>query len=302
MKTDEFVCLNRELGHNIISFNGYHWMKKNDGIAISIPSLEIIFPTRSNFMYLFKKGVKIISFKTDLGHYNSFEYVFYGNEYYIEHFDSKTRNQIRKSLKSCVFSRPQLSDLVDTGFEINVATLTRQGRFIDYLGIKDLWTQYITNLYNARDVFILGAYYDKLLISYSLFIKINEVYCIYHPFINLEYSSYCPMNGILFTFINETIKSEGQIKISYGLASYIDKPGLDKFKKAMMFVEEPITRISVINPLFSLFINKITKAAIELVVILRIKDESLIKKFEYLLESKHWLKEYYEYIKKEHSL
>jgi hypothetical protein len=257
MTRESFVNLNIKLGHNIINVNNYSWLRREDNTAISIPSLEVIFPGKTEFKFLFSTGIRSISFKTDIQTKNSFEYIFSGSDYSLGMFHSKTRNQIRKGLKSCVFKRPILSDLIDTGYEINCSTLSRQKRNVSYLDDKNLWSKYISILYYTDDVNILGAYYETTLVAYTLFIKVGTIYYIYHPFVNNDYSVFCPMNGLLFTFINEIISREKEISVSYGLASLQDKPGLDKFKKAMLFEEIPVSRIIVFHPFYGLFINKV---------------------------------------------
>jgi hypothetical protein len=295
MNIEDFVLLNKELGHKILSFDNIDWLIRDDGVAFSLPSLEVFYPDVRSFKILFKQGVKLISFKTNIKIKNSFEYIFAGNDYNIEQFESKIRNQIRKALKSCTYRRPSINDLIETAFLINVKTMQRQKRFVKFLATSERWGKYIKILYNREDVEILGAYVNNELVAYSVFIKILDKYYIYHPFTNLEYSSYCPMNGILFNFINHILKEESDIQISYGLASYSDKPGLDKFKKGMLFTEVPVSRITVMDTFYNIIVNRYVYKL--LCIINTFKKIATLEKFDFLIKSKLDLKEYYKMIK-----
>ena len=142
------------------------------------------------------------------------------------------------------------------------------------------------------DVFIKGAYVNDVLVAYIIFIKVKNKYYIYHPFMDKEYSSYCPMNALIYSFINEVLDKEVTIDISYGLASYSEKNGLDKFKKGMLFTESECTRVVVVSRYLSLFINDFAHAIFKIFAKANVINESYVLKFEYLMNNKKILGEY----------
>lgn len=292
MEIHEFVELNKKMGHRVVSTDNVSWLIRDDKTALSIPTLVDVTPSLSELEQVHKLGVRLISFKTQLANKNTFEYIFKGNSYNLDEFDSKIRNQIRKGLKSCVVKNAQLNDLVASGFKINQQTLARQQRSINYLVNKEEWQKYISVLSGYDDVVIKGAYVDGNLIAYAVFIKVLGKYYIYHPFMDHAFSASNPMNAILFDFINEVISADGEIEISYGLASYMEQKGLDKFKKGMLFTEVECTRIISIEPKIALLFNKIGLLIATILYNIRLIDREKFQKISYLVECRNFLKIY----------
>jgi hypothetical protein len=292
MNSNDFVELNKNLGHRVVYTQNHAWMFRNDKSVLSLPTLEDVFPSKIELNRLLSLGAKIVLFKTALPDKNCYEYVFTGDTYSIEHFESKIRNQIRKGLKDCTIADVTMDDMKVRGFNINLQILEKHHRTVDYLDDKAKWTNYITTLMQHKDVYIKGAYIDNGLAAYVIFINVGNKYYIYHPFMDKQYSASCPMNALLYTFINETLDRERTIDISYGLASYSEKSGLDKFKKGMLFRESECTRVVVVSNLTRLLINKHTHKLLKFLFRTKIIKESIITKFEYLLHNEKILDEY----------
>ena len=253
MNKEAFVKLNKDIGHDIITINNISWIVRKDKTCVPVLSLEKYKIDKTYVELLFSKTkIKVINFVTSSNlKSNSAEYVFCGERYTIENFSSKVRNQIRKGLKSLVVKRPQLNDLVVDGLRIDHLTLEKHKRYVDFLSDKVVWEKYISILYEKEDVTPLGAYYEGKLVGYILYMKVEEKYYIYHPFIDRNYSALCPMNILLYTFITNVIDKEGKIEISYGLESVHKMTSLDHFKKGMLFSMVPVSRLTLINPQFN---------------------------------------------------
>jgi hypothetical protein len=257
MTVSDFINLQKRLGLNIISTGEYAWVITNDNKAVSTPSLEYSFPTKKELSKLFSSGVRVASFVTDMDEKNSYEYVFQGDDYSIETFKSKIRNQIRKGLKSCEIKKPTHLDLNEYALGINQEILSKHGRDVDYLTNATKWSQYSKELLETKDVFTYGAYINDVLVAYVFFIKVNNKYYVYHPYASRKYSKEAPMNALLFVAVNDFIKNDGEVVVSYGLASIFEKKGLDHFKKGMQFVEIPVTRVMAFSPMIELLLNNV---------------------------------------------
>lgn len=292
MTTSEYIDFNTELGHRIYKTKSCYWYLFNEGYAHSFPTLDNVFPTNEDFKEIFKKNVKFLLFRSEIPEYNTFEYVFKGNSYDLDLFDSKTRNQIRKGLKSCEILEGNKETIKTQGLNINKETLRRQKRSVDYLDQKGIWEKYIDHFFNKKDIFIRCAIVNTELAGYAIFIKVNNKYIVQHPFRHEKYSSSNPMNAILFTFINDIILKEGNIEITYGLASFLDKPGLDKFKKAMLFLEIEASRLAVVSNRFKLFFNYPLKFVFEIFNKIKMQPH-LTGTYLYLYNSIRLLKKHY---------
>lgn len=291
MTTEEFIELNKDLGHKIINCNNYSWLVRDNGSAISLPTLTNIFPKKRDLELMLKKS-KVLTFKTKISTTNSSEFLFRGDSYEISDFKSKIRNQIRKGLSSCDVREAKIEELISKGLIINQRTLSKHKRGVVYLQEKLYWEKYIKTMRKNPDITILGAYVEEELVAYVVFIKVEDRYYIYHPFMDFKFSSSNPMNAILYTFINDIISKEGYIDISYGLASYIDKKGLDHFKKGMLFVEEPTTRITVLSFFYNLSINSLSIIFIRTLHRLRLVNSNFVDKVQYFYSEKKIYKTY----------
>ena len=258
MNSIEFIELQKKTGLEFITTGSIHWMNSNKNYAVSSPALEFSNPTLDDLeQILSKKNIWFVNFICEFTENNTNEYSFTGSEYKLENFSSKIRNQIRKSLKSCEIKVPSFEEIVSQGIIINRETLSLHNRTVVYLTNEDLWMKYVKELMSSKDVYVYGAYVEGKLAAYAFFIKVNDKYYIYHPFSSRIYSKSAPMNGLLFTAINDFIKHDDTgVDVSYGLASFFSMQGLDKFKKGMLFKEEPVSRITVIDSRLSIFFNK----------------------------------------------
>ncbi len=292
MLIDEYITLNNKLGHQILRTDSISWIIREDKTSVSCPQEISIFPSKDNIKRLLKQGIIVISFRTDLSEKNYFEYIFQGTSYDLNDFDRKTRNRIKKGLNSCQVKSAALTDLLSEGLNINQQTTDRQEREESMLTNKLQWEKYISTLYNEEDVHIKGAYVDNLLIAYAIFIKIENKYYIYHPYMKREYSSFCPMNAIYFSFINEILMSEDDIQISAGLSSYIDKKDLDRFKTNMRFEKIPCSRVLVVSSKIAPFINSLGYWFIQQAEKIKIVNPRFLGQYEILLKNKHLFKLY----------
>ena len=297
MNTEDYLAFNRELGHKIIVTDSCAWIYYGTEYVHSFPQLDNVHPNHNDFSQVFQQNVNLLLFKTDTGFFNTQEYIFSGDSYDLALFDSKIRNQIRKGMKSCIVRDADFDTLSKRGLEINVSTLVRHKRSVEYLDNKDRWETYISKFLNRRDVYVKGAYVDDNLIGYIIFLQVKGKYIILHPFMDHSFSSLNPMNAILFTFINETISKEGSIEVSYGLASYTEKSGLDKFKRGMLFTSRPATRIVVMRPPLMWLLNGATRYCLSFLAKTKLIRMDLIEKVNYLVASKDDYKKYLRYIK-----
>ena len=252
MRIAEFASILKKSGSRITKI-GDHYFNLHLRKSYSVPPCNRITITRKLISILrWKYPISVLL--TELPQKNTYEFVLETNNYSLDQFSGKVRNRIRKSLKNCRFMRPSKEELITEGLEINRQTCIRQGRIAKELVCKQKWTRIVDALYSHEDIHIQGAYYHERMVGYMVVAKIEDKYSMQHVFVDREDSQITsPMNGILYTFVNEIIKREGKIKISYGLDSIKPLPELNRFKKNMLFNKIPVTRVYIINPLLMLY-------------------------------------------------
>lgn len=202
--------------------------------------------------------------KTVSRYKNTYEFILYTDHYDLELFKRKVRNNIRKSIKECVFREPDLNEIIQQGLMINKLTLIKQKRKDRYLTDPKKWGRFIESFYQHRDFFILGAYKDERMIGYLMAYNMDGTFVLLNPYSDRRYSTSAPMNGLIYTFINNIIEKYGMVKVSYGIESFSPLPELDFFKENMLFRRIPVTRIYLINsfllPLIKIIIFLFFKA------------------------------------------
>jgi hypothetical protein len=293
MTTSEYIGFNIDLGFKIIEASSVNWLINDNGYAHSFPTLHKFNPEKTDIDLALKSGCRFLLFRGDTPVNNTFEYVYKGDRYDLEMFDSKIRNQIRKGISSCIIRDVDYKSITTKGLDINIQTLNRQKRKIAYLTDKEKWNKYIANYLNKKDIYIKGAYANDELIGYVIFIKLNDSYIIQHPFRNDVFSSLNPMNAILYNFINEIISTEKYIEITYGLASFEETHGLDKFKKGMLFSELPASRLAILSPFYSFIFNYTLSSFLRFLNKLNLINSKDLSVYYYLLEANQLYKKYY---------
>ncbi len=292
MTGDEFASLHRQLGLQVINTGTYNWIINENKTALSCPPEMVVFPTDEEITQVFRQGVRAISFRTEIDEKNFFEYLYEGTSYNLEQFDRKVRNRVKKGINSCSVRTPDLKDLVTQGLKINQQTIERQVRDEQYLTVPELWERFAATLYDAKDVYVRGAYVDGILAAYAVFMRVNDTYYVYYPYMDREYTAHCPMNAIYFTFINDRIESEGKIRISAGLSSYIEKKDLDRFKTNMLFEMVPCSRVLVISPRIVPLINPLGIWLLQKAAALNMVESRLLTQYEILYNSKGMYRQY----------
>lgn len=252
MNLEKVVSVFRSCGYKIHKIRGCYFLDRGL-INYSFPQL-IDVQFNFDFANSLKWRYPISIIKTKSKIKNTNEFVLETHNYGIEKFASKKRNDIRKSLKDCIFKRPPLEDLFEFGIKMNQRTLAKQGRKDKFLTEPCHWRKYISSFYFEENILILGAYIGNQMVGYITVCKIAGNYYIIDPFYDFNAAASSPTQGLIFTLVNQVIEKDGAIKIYYGLESFNPLPSLNKYKESMLFKRIPATRAYVINPFIKAFL------------------------------------------------
>lgn len=254
MKAEEYIDLFRDCGIRINTIDNNHFNRQGL-VNYSFPNLtKMILSTQLIKAIRWKHAVSVLL--TELPRKNTYEFILETSDYNIERFAKKIRNRIRKSLQNCTFSKPTLSDLMTFGLAINQQTLKRQHLNNKTYTDPLLWRKYITPLFTSDDVIFLGAYYAGRMVGYLVAIELEGKFIITHAFIDRNDSETTdPMNGLLYTMVNQIIEKQKTAKISYGIDSIRDLHELNRFKNNMLFNRVPVSRVYLLNPMLIPFVR-----------------------------------------------
>jgi hypothetical protein len=292
MKAEEFISLYRKCGLKIISIGG-NFFNRQGLVNYSFPNL-LKTSVNSDLVESIKWKYLVTILLADLKRKNSYEFILETSDYSLEKFTKRTRNRIRKSLQNCTFIRPGLDDMLTFGLAINQQTHSRQGKKDKTLTDARHWNRYITSLLSYDNVIALGAYYSGRMVGYIIAAELEGKYIIFHAFIDrIDSEITDPMNGLLYTMINQLIEQNGSVKISYGLDSFLELNELNRFKNNMLFERIPVSRVYILNPLLLPFVKFIIFCYVRLLRRKSIKNTFIRKLIRLYQGNRLFYREYY---------
>jgi hypothetical protein len=241
---------------------GFHIFMKQDNFFLSRGLVNYSFPLLesaqinqsicSNLKWKFLISV----IKTDTLKKNTYEYILKTDDYSIEKFKRKVRQRINKSLNTFIFKRPGLEDLIHYGLKINRQALIVQDKRRDKtLTNYNRWVKQASAFYYNKDVIVLAAYERDRMVAYIIACEYEGRYFTHLKHFDREMNNSSPMQGLIFTLINQIITEKGSIVISDGMESYKHIPELRRFKLNMLYERIPASRVYIIHPLILKFIQ-----------------------------------------------
>jgi hypothetical protein len=247
MNLNDLVILFQSSGLNVYKKGDCHF--HNRGVVnYSFPLLENASISQEIISSL-KWKFLITVIKAESCRKNTYEYILKTDDYSIRRFKRKVSNRINKSLNVCTFIRPSLEDLINYGLTINRKALKMQYNRKDRsLTSYNGWKKQATSFYNNKDVIILAAYENQKMSGYIITCEYMGRYFNHLMHYDRDMASSCPIQGLLFTLINNIISEKGSIEISDGIESYKNQPELKRFKINMLFERIPSTRVYIIHP------------------------------------------------------
>lgn len=158
-----------------------------------------------------------------------------------------------------------MEELLKEGLEINRQTCSRQSREDIKLTDKQQWSDYVKSIYENKGYTILGAYMQNRMIAYLTVVELEGKFYTSEAFIDRNHiGSISPMRGLLYTLINDLIKENGRISISYGMHRFSRSTPLTRFKETMLFNRFSDTKGYVLNPFLLLSLKLLVFAMIKL--------------------------------------
>jgi len=255
MDKEKVISIYRDGGFSINKKHGHYFTKK-EWVNHSFPFLLDI-PLNKALVDSLKWEHPLSVIKIESKRTNTYEFILKTDNYSLDIFTMYVRNRIRKSLRDCEFRRPELDDLLHFGFAINKQTMERQDRSEWFSDKYKCWEKFITSFYINNDIIILGAYIADKMVAYVIVYDLMDKFVIINPYFDKDASSSAPMNGLIYTLVNQLIKDHGPVTVSYGIESFIPMPNLNRFKQNLLFEKIPATRIYIINPLLIPFVRVI---------------------------------------------
>lgn len=260
MKGKLYAAFMERRGRRIFEAAGCYWYDVGQRLIMSIPYHEPMDPPADAITEVLRKNNLIgARYLTHEGNGLA------GGLYLRRHapYDVKSvhymsRNRVRRGLKMCTVREVEKSELVAQGLQLNLDTMTRQGRFDAEFGEAQQWARLIDACYASEGVKVVGSFAGDALASYA--ITITEDRCLHalHVFSSAKYiDEYFPAKALTFT-LTKRAEDPDLDSVSYGVAGLVHGAGLHEYKirygyefipYGYAFVLHPAANLALANPL-----------------------------------------------------
>ncbi len=295
MKIEEFVSINRALGHTIKKVGDYYFRSQHDtGFPFPVYSA---FPIEKK-VDVNRRLARVLSWRFlitqvifKLPKKDIHEFVLTTDNYEIEQFSKNARKSIRKALRVFSTRKPSMEGLLNEGFVINKQTCERQSRTDERMVDYNKWSQYVKAIYDSSSFTILGAYLENRMVGYLVVYELEGKFQTDGAFIDRNYTGGAsPMKTLLFTCMNNLVIKYGNVTLSYGYHRFFRPTSLTTFKENMLFQKYSYAKGYIVNPLLLLGLNMTVFIMIKILKRKSFKQK-LGKEIVYLYQGHRRLKE-----------
>jgi hypothetical protein len=178
-------------------------------------------------------------------------YVRRRDEYSINTVDRRQRSRVRRGLERCEMRAVDPDVLLRQGFEMNLGTMQRQGRFDVEFGSEKPWKQFVRAVEHSPGVKALGAFVDGRLGAYCVACRDDGWLHILHQNSSLDLLDCHPNHALTYSFTEEAMRDATLAGVCYGLMSVQPNPGLHEYKERFGYTLVPHVESYRLNPLIA---------------------------------------------------
>jgi len=261
MKGTLYAGFMERRGRKIFEAAGCYWYEVNQRMIMSIPYHEPMDPAPSEVIELVRRtrsvGARYLAPEGD-GLVGGL-YLRRKAPYEVTTVHRKARNRLRHALEKCSVREVEKSELQARGLQLNLDTMTRQGRFDAEFGEPAQWNRLVEAIYSSRGVKVFGAFAEGLLAAYAITLTEERWLHILHTFSASEFlSDYFPNEALTFELTRCAAEDPRVDSVSYGVAGLVNGAGLHEYKLrhgyefvpyGYAFLLHPAARLALANPL-----------------------------------------------------
>jgi hypothetical protein len=257
MKTEQFAEWLRRQGHRIVSSESCLWFDPGPRIFEALPYHAVIDPAPEEIrrMLVREKGVAARYFtpwQSDSG-LVSYHVVRDAAPYDLSCLNPKSRNKVRRGLRSCTVQRIPLALMMRAGWPLQLDTLQRHNR-VDSLS-KEAWQRVFTNVRDLPDFTAWGAFVGEELASIVLIACVEGVAYLLYQCSHQRFFKKAVNNALIFAVTREMLARPDVRMIFYSTHSLDAPVSVDDFKFGMDYWARPYRQQIQFHPLLSPFFN-----------------------------------------------
>ncbi len=257
-----------KIGEKMIWSDGVPFYSYRPGFLWSVPQFASYEVKPENLKHLvWSKTLGVIYTSQKYGQKQLKFWVYHGQDYDVKCMQPETRRKTRRGLERCEIRQLDWDQLGTEGLSINIDALRRQKRESGRLDNAKWWNRLCRISSEFSDVKAWGAFVEGNLVCYTYVVihdnilvngVANRTADIVHTMSHSRYlksssirKSY-PNEALIYFVMKELMEREQCTFVVNGQKS--SNPSLEAWKRWMGYVEYPVLRGVVINPILNLAI------------------------------------------------
>ena len=203
-------------------------------------------------------------------------YVLRNGHYDLALLHPKHRPRVRHALQRFEVRLASKSELLEQGWELNLSTMARQGRYDPEFGERKSWVRLVEAAFACPEISFPAAFSGKRLAAYMITCREQGWLHILHQMSRQEDLPNFP-NHLLTYSVSQDASGDACIDwVCYGYAPLFSADGLHEYKLRFGYQMAPHYSAIQLRPMLNAFLNRsVSRAAVKLARSVRPNDQQL---------------------------
>ena len=203
-------------------------------------------------------------------------YVLRNRSYDLGSLHPKHRPRVRHALQCFEVRLATKSELLKQGWELNLSTMARQGRYDPEFGERQRWARVVEAAFACPGISFPAAFSGNRLAAYMTTCREQGWLHILHQMSRQEDLANFPNHLLTYTVTKEAAADTALDWVCYGYAPLFSADGLHEYKLRFGYEMRPHHSAIQLRPLLNSLLNRsVSRAAVGLARRLRPKDQRL---------------------------
>jgi hypothetical protein len=264
MNAEVFAEWLRRQGYRIVRTPSSYWYEASPRVYQAFPYHWLIHPTEDELSQLLCQQRAIgLRYSTSVDRPMgcvSYHAIYDKPSYTLDGLDRRTRQNVRKGLKSCCVEQISFECLAEDGWWLEMDTVSRQGRRVTIS--KEAWRRRYMAAADLPGFEAWGALVDGRLVASLLTFQMEDCCEMISQQCHQDYLSARVNNALSFVVTQTMISRTGTRSIFYALHSLDAPPSVDEFKFRMGYTARPVRQRVVFHPWLAPVFNRASQAIV----------------------------------------
>lgn len=263
MTVEHFAEWLRLQGFRVTQTESTYWYSQGMGVYQAFPYQNLIVPSTVEISSLFKKE-KALALRfssppeSDQGCMSS-HLLCRDSNYGLENLGYRTRKNVRRGFRNCTVQPIEFEKLLAEGWDLHMATLTRQRR--GRVRSQAAWTKSFKIASRLAGFEAWGALINQKLAAYMVTFLMGDCCHILDQKCDTALLN-TNINNALSFYVTQTLLKRPDVReVFYGMESLDAPPSVTEFKLHMGYEARPVRQHIRFHPFVSPFLNSAVYSA-----------------------------------------